>query len=467
MRSVPEQPVELTPLLVEYLTGAGTLPLEAAVLAPTKRLILDLFGASVTAASPRFAAGRLLRAFIDAEGGAPRASVFGRPARTSMTSAALVNGTFGYYCDVEPHHVASVMHAVAAVVPSALAVGEAEGAQGGAVLTACAVGIDLACRMSEALDPRALYARGFHPSAVAGTFGAAAAAGCLLRLGRDAWRSALGLAALQASGLLSWTSDPSEQSRPLNIGIAARNGVTAASLAALGFGGPAAVLEGKYDIFHAFSGVRRPERLTDGLGRRFAVSGFAIKRYSCCAFLHPGLDALLALLATERVASRDIAAIELRFPKSGASVIDNNALRSHNAQYILPVAAVRGEITIDDILTDRREDPEVARLSRRVRVVHDDALDARYPDEYSSIVSVALTDGRELRGRVDHAKGTPENPMTDDEVLAKYLLMASRACGDARARELADLVSHLDELDDVRRLGDAMRMVAEPDGGQR
>ena len=94
-------------------------------------MILDLFGASLTAASPRFAAGRLLRAFIDAEGGAPRASVFGRPERTSMTSAALANGTFGYYCDVEPHHVASVMHAVAAVIPAALAVGEAEGAAGG------------------------------------------------------------------------------------------------------------------------------------------------------------------------------------------------------------------------------------------------------------------------------------------------------------------------------------------------
>ena len=321
--------------------------------------------------------------------------------------------------------------------------------------------------MSEALDPRALYARGFHPSAVAGTFGATAAAGCLLRLGGDAWRNALGLAALQASGLLSWTSDHTEQSRPLNIGIAARNGVTAASLAALGFGGPAAVFEGKYDIFHAFSGVRRPERLVDDLGRRFAVLGFAIKRYSCCAFLHPGLDALLSLLEAERVAARDIAAIELRFPKSGASVIDNNELRSHSAQYILPVAAVRREITIDDILTDRREDAEIARLSRGVRVVHDDALDERYPDEYSSVVSVTLHDGRELRRRVDRAKGTPENPMTADEVVAKYTAMASRACGEARARDIAGLILHLDELDDVRRLGDAIRTPVEQSEGPR
>jgi len=457
MDEVAATPAQVTDTIVAYLSGAAAARLDAPVRAAAKRLLSDLFGACVTAASPRYAAGRLLTAFVDAEGGAPRASVFGRSDRTSMTNAALANGTFGYYCDVEPYDPASVMHAFAAVVPAALAVGEARAVRGAAFLTAVVVGVDLACRMSDALDPRALYARGFHPSAVGGTFGAAAGAGCLLDLDRPQWRNAIGLAALQASGLLSWTSDPTEQSRPLNVGIAARSGVTAASLAALGLGGPAAVLEGKYDVFQAFSGVRRPSRLTDGLGRRYAISRHAIKRFSCCAFLQPGLDALLGLVERHGLASRHIAAIEFRFPKSGASVIDNNDLRSHNAQYILSVAAVRHAITIDDILADRREDPEIDRLSRSVRVVHDATLDERYPDQYSTIVSLALADGRTVQSRVDQAKGTPENPMTNDEVLAKYLTMAAAACGQARARTIADLVLRVDALDDVRLLGDAIR----------
>jgi 2-methylcitrate dehydratase PrpD len=124
------------------------------------------------------------------------------------------------------------------------------------------------------------------------------------------------------------------------------------------------------------------------------------------------------------------------------------------------VAAARREITIDDILTDRRADPEIDRLSRRVRVVHDEVLDEHYPDQYSTVVSVTLADGRELCGRVDHAKGTPDNPMTADEILAKYMRMASRACGEARARQIAELILHLDNLDDVRPLGDAIRVLA-------
>ncbi|HYM70010.1 MAG TPA: MmgE/PrpD family protein [bacterium] len=448
---------DLTGALVDYLVRAGATRLDPAVDAEAKYMILDLAGACVVASSPRYAAGRLLGAFVDAEGGAPRASVFGRPQRTSLANAALANGTLGYYCDVEPHHPASVMHALAAVFPAALAVGEA-GARGGrAVLTAAVIGVDVACRLSEALDPRALYARGFHPSAVAGAFGAAVAAGCLLDLDRVRWRNALGLASLQASGLLSWTSDHSEQSRPFNIGIAARNGVTAASLAALGFGGPTAVLEGKYDLFTAFSGVRRPARLTDGLGVHYATSALAVKRYSCCAFLHPGLDALTEILDRHGVTAGEIASIDFRFPRSGASVIDNNELRSHNAQYILAVAAVRRAITIDDILADQREDPEIARLSRSVRFVHDDALDAGYPEQYSTVVSITTADGRRHEARVDHAKGTPQNRMTHDEVAAKYRAMTAHAADPARVRAIADLVLRLEAVDDVRALGDAIR----------
>jgi len=90
-------------------------------------------------------------------------------------------------------------------------------------------------------------------------------------------------------------------------------------------------------------------------------------------------------------------------------------------------------------------------------VVHDETLDARYPDQYRTIVSLALADGRTVQSRVDQAKGTPENPMTNDEVLAKYLTMAAAACGQARARAIADLVLRVDALDDVRLLGDAIR----------
>src|SRR5439155_11659453 len=189
--------------------------------------------------------------------------------RTSCVNAALANGTLAYACDIEPLHAAAIVHAPAVVVPAALAVSEAVRADGKRFLGAMVVGIETAGRVAAALDPVALYGRGFHPSAIAGAFGAAAAAGRLFRLRTERQAIALGLALQQACGLLAWATDPTEQSRPLNPGLAARNGTTAAYLARLGFGGPPRPFDRPYDAFTAFSGITRADALLSGWGTRF------------------------------------------------------------------------------------------------------------------------------------------------------------------------------------------------------
>ncbi len=448
----------LTEVLVDYAAGFGPSTVDARTRDWSKRALLDLFGTMLMASSPRYSAGSILEEFVRHEGGWPVASLVGRSFRTSPTLAALYNGTLAYYCDNEPHHPTTVMHTAAAVVPAALATGEAEEVPGEAFLMASVLGMDVACRMSAALDPRALYARGFHPTSVAGVFGAAAASAYLLRLGAEQWKRTFGLAGLQACGLLAWASDHTEHSRPLNSGLAARNGVTAASLASLGFGGPPAILDGKYDIFRAFSGVRRAERLTDNLGRRFASSELAIKLYASCAFLHPGLDALLSLMAEGRLTIREIQSIDLHFPRSGASIIDNNELKSHNAQYILSVAALNGGVGIDDILSDRLVHPEIARLSRNVNVVHDDELDQVYPEQYSSVVVVRTHDGRVMSKRVDWPRGHPKNPLTDEELMNKYVNTATQRCTPDQASRIAELTLNLEKVNKVRELGDALSL---------
>src|SRR4029453_11583262 len=179
------------------------------------------------------------------------------------------NGTLGYYCDIEPHHVGAILHGPAVIVPTRLAVGEKVRADGKRVLASIVLGVEVATRVSYAFDPVALYDRGFHPSAVCGAFGAAAAAGYLFRLSPERQAVALGLAMEQASGLLALARDPTQQPRPFNPGLAARNGTTAACLARLGFGGPPTPFEGKYDAFTAFSGSAHTDALLDGWGERF------------------------------------------------------------------------------------------------------------------------------------------------------------------------------------------------------
>ncbi len=427
------------------------------VVAHAKLYLVDTLGAMLAAASPRYPGSRLVMEFVRRLGGRPESTLVGQGVRTSCVNAALANGTLGYYCDIEPHHVGAILHAPAVVVPTSLAVGEKEHADGPRVLGAMVLGIEVACRVSYALDPVALYNRGFHPSAICGAFGAAAAAGHLFRLRPERQAVALGLAMQQACGLLAWADDPTEQSRPFNPGLAARNGTTAAYLARLGFGGPPRPFDGKYDAFTAFSGAANPDALLADWGRRFYLPEFAYKLYSSCAFTHPGLDALLGLAADAKLAADDVDRIVLRFPKSGAHMIDGNPLKSHNAQYILPIGLVFGRVLTDDILFDRVRHPEVARLRAGMELIHDPALDAGYPERYTSVVEVRTRDGRTLSRRVEAAKGTKENPLTPDEVRAKYRRLTAGVVPAARAEALMRLVDGIDRARDLSRLAALLR----------
>jgi len=427
------------------------------VVAHAKRCLLDTLGAMLVASSPKYPASRIIMRFVSELGGVAESSLVGQGRKTSCVNAALANGTLGYYCDIEPHHVGAILHGPAVVVPTSLAVGERVGADGKRMLASMVLGIEVAARVSDAFDPVALYNRGFHPSAVCGAFGAAAAAGYLFRLSPERQAVALGLAMQQACGLLAWANDPTEHSRPFNPGLAARNGTTAASLARLGFGGPPAPFEGKYDAFTAFSGSAHPDALLCDWGKRFYLPELAYKRYSSCAFTHPGLDALLGLAADLKLKTSDVERIVLRFPKNGAHMIDGNPLKSHRAQYVLPVGLVFGRVLIDDILFDRLRHPEVARLSSSMQLVHDPALDANYPEHYTSIVELHRKDGRVLTRRVEFAKGTREDPLTPEEIRAKYFRLTGPVIARAHAEAILTRVDGLDGARDLTRLAALLR----------
>lgn len=422
-----------------------------------KLALLDTLGAMLLASSPRYPAGRIIMELARRLGAAPEATLIGQRARTSCVNAALANATLAYYGDIEPHHAATILHAPAVMLPTALAVAEATHADGRRFLAALVLGMEAACRVSDALDPVRLYHRGFHPSAICGAFGAAATAGHLFRLPPGRQAIALGLAMQQASGLLAWAGDPTEQSRPLNLGLAARNGATAAYLARLGFGGPPSPFDGRYNAFTAFSGAGRPGMLLADWGTRFYVSELTYKRYASCAFTHPGLDALLGLAADHGLGAAGIERIVLRFPRNGAHMIDNHPLKSHCAQYVLPVGLIFGGVGIDDILLDRTHHPEVARLRAGMRLVPDPALDALYPARYVSIVEVVTRDGRILSRRVESARGTPESPLTPDEIRTKYLRLTADMMRAGRAEEIMALVERIERASDLHGLAALLR----------
>ena len=416
-------------------------------------IVLDTIGAIVAASSGRYGLRGTLGSFITGSGGTPEATLVGLSQKSSIVNAALYNGTLGYYCDIEAHHPGAIMHGPAIVVPAALAAAEARGASGQDVLAAVVLGVDVACRVSYAIDPNALYARAFHPTAVCGAFGAAAAVGRIIGLDAERMANAFGLTANQASGLLAWASDHTEQSRPFNPGLAARNGMTAALLAEAGMGAPQHVLDPaeKYNVFRAWSTDPRPEELLDRLYERFFLMELAVKLYACCAFLHPALDGVLALLEEGAVAVEDVDAITLRFSHSGRSMIDPNELKSHRAPYILPIGLYNRKVVLDDILFEPR-DTRIQALSERTRVVGDDDLERFYPDRYPSIVELATRDGRVASRRVDWPKGYPQNPVSAAELERKFRDLAATAVDAATADQIVNAVANLEQADRVDEL---------------
>jgi 2-methylcitrate dehydratase PrpD len=419
-----------------------------------RQIILDTIGAIFLGSRPGYTSVRILGDMAIEEAGGARSTVFGRAEHGSFLGALLANGTMGYAADAEGGG-ASRMHAAAVFVPTVLTVGEHLHSSGRDVIAALALAYDVGCRISDAADPgpEVAYPHSFHPSAVFGHFGAAAAAGHLLQLSEDQFVNALGLAGINATGMINWVSDPSEDSRPFVIGVAVQSGARAAMLARQGMGGPIQVLDdAKFSIYDAYSTEMHLDRLVDGLGEHHRIldaDGF--KRYPCCGDIHSGLDALLSLMETHELAASDIASITHRVKPGRVEIIDDNFLKSHNSQYILSVAAVTGMVGPDDILIDRRSDPRVSDLYGRANLLPEPALDEIMAGA-PAIVEIKTRDGRLLSERVDYSKGRVQNPLSAGELEEKFMRWATTRLSEEQARKIVDTTDRLAELDDVGEL---------------
>ncbi|MEY8838043.1 MmgE/PrpD family protein [Cribrihabitans sp. XS_ASV171] len=445
----------ITDRLAGFIAGFRTDTLPEEVMAYTRTLVSDGLGVLCAATHPDVTAAQGIGVFAETVGGAGRATLIGRGRKTDPVTAALANGTLGYAADFEPHHPEAILHPVAVMIPTALALCETHGRSGVEALAAVALGCEVTYRVSMAMNPRALYARGFHPSAVAGSFGAAAASAFLLRLNAEQTARTLGLAALQTSGLLAWQDDPREDARPFQMGLAARNGVMSAMLAGQGFGAPDRIFDGGHVVLDAYSEVAEPARLTDGLGEVWdGVMELAIKPYPCVSFLHPALDALVGLLEGHDLTPEQIDRISLRFAEAGAHCVDDNPLKGHSAQYILPVRAAMGRLSFLDLFTDRREtEREVARLAASAEVIRDTgAFNDAFPDFYMGEVTLTLTDGRRVSATGKVARGYPEEPLSQAALDAKFAEVTATVCAPDRQAALVRAVTGLHDAPDVTTL---------------
>src|SRR3989338_6369644 len=296
-----------TARLAEFVVKTSFEDCPSEAIAGVRRAALDALGVSLAWVGEP--AARLARRAVRAEGGTRLATVIGTRLVTAPGWAALANGTAGHAHDFDDTNFALMGHPSAPLLATCLAAGEAEMADGRALVTAYLVGFEVSAALGRALNP-AHYTRGWHATSSIGTLGCAAAAARLLRLDVEQTRHALALAASHASGI---KENFGSMTKPYHAGHAARSGVLAAQLAREGFTASATALEGKQGYAAAFGASHALDPAIEALGRRWQLleSGIAVKPYPSCALTHAAIDALLDLRARHGFGADDVAAIEV------------------------------------------------------------------------------------------------------------------------------------------------------------
>ncbi|TDB94345.1 MmgE/PrpD family protein [Actinomadura sp. 7K534] len=469
MTPVQATPVQRLAALADRVRRDG-LPPE--LRADAARRVLDVLGNSLaaTAQPPARAVGELVAEW----GGAARATAIGTGTRLPEPSAALLNGTLAHSLDFDDTHLPSVLHPSASVVPAALAVAEARGASGAALLDAAGAGVEITVRLGMAGYDRELgnsvfFERGQHATAICGALGAAAAAAMLSGLDAGGIADALGIAASMGSGILEANRTGGTVKR-VHCGWAAHAGVTAAGLARTGITGPPTVLEGRFGLLQAFCGDRAdPGALTDRLGEHWELPGVFFKPYPCNHFTHAGIDAALRL--RERgLDPADIADVELGAPAPVLRTIGEPAEdkarpesgyhAAFSGPYTVAAALLGGGglgVSHEDFTDEAAADPARLALAAKVRCVPDARCDAIFPRRFPAVLRVRTRAGALLEERVDTNRGGPDNPLSPDELAAKFELNATRRVTPAAAARITELTYDLAALDELDALTSLLR----------
>lgn len=393
---------------------------------PTRRAARRTFGNAVALAvgASRDGAVDRVAAALGVLGQPEHATVLGRTGRVGVEAAALLNGFAAHLEDFDDTHLPTVVHPGAPIAPAALALAELRGGDGATVLTAMAVGIEVALRFGNGVCPEH-FDRAWHLTGTAGHIGAAAAAGRILGLDPDRLVAAIGLGATTASGL---TAALGTMTKPFHPGKAAADGVQAALLAERGLTGPAAPIEGRRGFARLSSPRVDPDRMLEGLGARWELEDNAFKPYACGIVSHPVIDAAIEL--RDRIPDADaVRSVEVDVHPVVLDVMgqldpQDGLSTKFSVTHCFAVGLLEGAGGPEQFSGSRARRPDVVALRDRVRCVTD-----RGTRKGSARVAVELTDGTVLRSEIEHATGSAERPMTDAQLLAKARLVVGPVLG--------------------------------------
>lgn len=446
---------KISPAMVRlsaYMSEARTRALPEEVVEQVKYHVLDTLASMVSGSD--LPPGRAAIQFARSYGGEKICTVVGSNLLCGPIEAALANGVLAQADETDDSHAPSLSHPGCAVVPAALAAGERFAIGGAQFLRAVALGYDVGPRISMTLGGQNFMNETHRDThSLAQGFGAAAAAGCAANLDAQQMRWLLDYAAQQSSGIAFWQRDTAHFEKAFVFGgMTARDGVTAALLVQSGWSGVGDAFSGADNFLLASLPKADPSGLIDKLGERYEVTRTNIKKWTVGSPIQAPLDALESLRKKHPFEADQVKQVTVRIATDEAAVVDNRDIPDICLQYMLAVMLLDKTASFKAAHDNARmHDPAVLRERAKIQLVPDAELEKLLPKRVA-IVELTLADGTRLTERVDAVRGTAQNPMGRDEVIAKARDLMSPVLGAAASTKLIDRIFSLEIVKDIHEL---------------
>lgn len=458
---LPTSGCSITKSLANFVRDTS-IQVPAEVSLKIKQHILDTLGCQIAFASLPWS--RAVLEYVKANSHTGSATITDYGPRVPAELAAFANASFAHGFEMDDTEMRTASHPGVVVVPAALASGQTCKASGKDFLWAVTAGYEVMVRVG--LGSVGMMRRGFHTTAVAGPFGAAAAAAAITGLDPERTAHGLGIAASRAAGITEYSTSGGSVKR-VHAGFAAQAGLEVIALARAGITAPTAALEGRRGLLAAVSDDSDPNIVTSDLGGRFELMTTGIKPYCCCAGQHTVLDAV-AQIQSQRPPFAPNSVKRIRVLQNAREVdvvgriVEPRDITGaqFSAAFGIALRLIAGGNGFQDYHSATLRDERLLALARTVVYERTD-LELPMAGEAPAEVSIEFVDGTVATARVDYARGTVQRPLTEPEIIAKFHDLADGPLGKSRADRVEDMVLNLEKVRDVNEL--AAQLEARPD----
>ncbi len=440
--------------LASFISNADYNQLPREAIQRAKSCVLD--GLGVILAGTRHPTSKLILDYAKSVGGKAEATAIGSGYKTSLPLAALINGTMGHVLDFDDTNSEARGHLTTVLLPTLLAVGEKIEAPGKALLAAYVLGFEAACKIGRAVNPEH-YMRGYHATSSIGIFGATTAAGKLLGLSPLELAYAYGIAASRSCGL---RSNFGTMTKSLHAGLAAHDAIMAVSLAKGGYTSNPRILETEGGFGQVMGREADFEKSFEDLGDPLSIisSGVVVKLYPSGALIHPAVDAVLGLMRENHILPEKIAGIRCGTNADLFKILihprpKNGLEGKFSIPYCLARACLDGKLGIEDFEDEKVLEPRVQSFLERV--VHYAEPEIDPPDQTfraAAKVTIELADGQVFVKKVEKAKGSPDYPLSYEELAQKFRVCAQGVIPDDHIGQTIQVVDEMENVSDITKI---------------